>query len=247
MQKTKYLIHPIFSTGDEQRIKIKKIFKKTKSDFQNILIADFEKFGKCLVIDGIMQSCVNDHEIYDREILKLLRKGDRRLLILGGGDGYVAETAFKINPKLNIEVIEIDAEIVKNCVKSFDQKVFNDPRVKLRIGDALQYLQKLNKSKIKAGDKFDGIVCDFTGIPVEKKDKKKFEDFYKKIITPSSKILKEDGWIALLVGVSKLPDNYLDGVKILKNLTKKYFKKVSRSDVFIESYGEEDAFLFCKK
>lgn len=247
MKKSKYLIQPVFSTGEEQKIKIKKILKKTKSDFQNILIADFEKFGKCLVIDGIMQSCIDDHELYDREILKLLRKSDKKILILGGGDGYVAETALKINPNLNIEIIEIDAEIVKSCVKNLGQKVFNDPRVKLLVGDALQYLQKSNKSKIESDEKFDGIICDFTGIPVEKKDKKKFEDFYKKIITPSNKILKENGWMALLAGVSKVPDNYIDGANALKNLTKKYFKKVSRSAILIESYGEEDAFLFCKK
>ncbi len=106
-----YMVHPTFSTGETQRIKINRVLMKSRTEFQEVVIADTEEFGRCLVIDGIIQSCEREHEIYDREMLKLLGKKDRRLLILGGGDGDVAKMALKMNPKLDIEMIEIDGEV----------------------------------------------------------------------------------------------------------------------------------------
>ena len=36
-----------------------------------------------------------------------MSEDDKEILILGGGDGYVAETALKINPKLKISLKNI--------------------------------------------------------------------------------------------------------------------------------------------
>lgn len=235
-----YMIHPMFSTGGIQRIKINRIFKKTKSGSQEIVVADTEEFGRCLVIDGIIQSCESDHEIYDREMLKLL-ENDRRLLILGGGDGDIATMALKMNPELRIELVEIDQEVVKNCVEYMEQKVFDDPRVSLHIASGLAYLKNIGGSE---DVRFDGVVCDFTGIPVKEKERPDFEEFYEGVISLSKRALKKGGWMSLQAGDARTKDPYIDGAGVLEGMMKRYFKKVSRSERLIPSYGEEDAFLF---
>lgn len=242
--KENYLDLPIFSTGEKMRVKVNKILAKINSGFQEITIADSIEFGKCLILDGIMQCAEKDHEMYDREILKMLKKKDKEILILGGGDGYVAEMALKLNPNLKIKLIELDIEVIQGSKKYLNQKVFDNKQVQLFVGDALHYLRISNGEE---KNKFDGLICDFTGEPISKYEKKKFEIFYTEIIGLSKKVLKDGGWIAVQAGDSKTAKKYIDAVKTLKDLLEKHFKNVFRSDIFIPSYGEDDAFLFGKK
>ena len=235
---------PIFSTGGKMKLKVKKVLENTKSDFQDILIVDTEKYGKCLIIDGDMQCADSDHEAYDNEMLKLLKKEDRNLLILGGGDGYVAKTALKKNKKLKVTLIDLDAEVINTCKNSLNGRAFNNKRLKLCIGDAFYFLEATSKEdRIK----FDGIVCDLTDTPIGRKDKANFEKFYKTIILDSYKVLNPGGWISTQAGASKTNCNYIKANKIIKNILSKHFKEISQSDIFIPSYGEKWAFLFGRK
>lgn len=246
-KKAEYITIPIYCTGGKLKIKIKKHLAKIKSDFQELLFINTFDFGKYFLIDGITQTSDADHIFYDKEILKKLRKNDEYILVLGGGDGYVAETAMKINPKLNIRVIDLDMEVVKGCEKYLGQKVFKNKKVKLFIEDALHHLRVLiKKNKIK----IDGIIFDLTDEPIRKKDKDakaSFTRFYKELIDVSHGALKKDGWLSLQAGASKVIPKYNDAVASLEKLLKKKFRKVERTDIIIPSFGEKNAFLFAKK
>jgi spermidine synthase len=237
------LVIPIFSTNKEIKIKIKNIIGKTKSDFQDILFLDTDEFGRCLVIDGIMQTAEKDHDIYDKTILKNLSKKNKNILILGGGDGYVAEMALKINSDLKIKVVDLDIEVVKGCEKHLDQKIFKNKKVHLYIEDAFNYL----KNTAKHNGKFDGVICDLTDEPIRKKDQKNFSKFYEEIISLSRNVLTENGWISLQAGASKVTSGHIDAVSIIKNILEKDFKNVSQVDAMIPSFGEKNAFLYANK
>lgn len=243
ISKEEELVIPIFSTGEEMKIRVKNIVGKIKSDFQDILFLDTVDFGRCLIIDGIMQTAETDHEIYDKAILKSLNKKDERILILGGGDGYVAEMALKLNPDLKIKVIDLDIEVVKGCEKYLNQKIFKDKRARLYIEDAFNYL----KNTAKHNGKFDGIVCDLTDEPIRKKDQKNFSEFYEEIINLSKNILEKDGWMSLQAGASKVTPDHINAASIIRNLLEKDFKDVSRADKMIPSFGEKNAFLYGRK
>lgn len=243
----KEIIIPIYSTGKNMRLSVKRHISEIDSGFQQILFVDSFDFGKCLFIDGITQCSEKDHDLYDREILKMLGEEDKNILVLGGGDGYVAEMALKINSKVNVRVIDLDVEVVKNCEKYLDQKIFNNKQVKLYIEDALHHLRVLiKKNKIK----LDGIVFDLTDEPVRKKDKDakaSFVKFYKELIDISHKALGKGGWVSMQAGASKVIPKYNDAVATLSKLLKKKFKKVERTDIMIPSFGEKNAFLFGRK
>jgi len=247
LKSSKHLVIPIYSTGKNMKLAVKRHISEIDSGFQQILFVDSFDFGKCLFIDGITQCSEKDHELYDKEILRLLDKKDKNILVLGGGDGYVAEMALKINPNVNVRVIDLDVEVVKNCEKFLNQKIFKNRRVKLYIEDALHHLRVLiKKNKIK----LDGIVFDLTDEPVRKKDKdakKSFIKFYKELIDISHKALRENGWVSMQAGASKVIPKYNDAVTILEKLLKKKFKKVERTDIMIPSFGEKNAFLFGRK
>jgi len=80
---------PVYSTGECQKFYVEDVLLETESDFQKILVARITAFGRCLLLNDVMQCAEVDHHIYDKALLSPLRSKDRRILILGGGDGYV--------------------------------------------------------------------------------------------------------------------------------------------------------------
>lgn len=238
-----FLSLPIFCNGEQMKLEIKDILhrKETSTD-QKTIVVDSVDYGRCLIIDDVMQTAEFDHEIYDKEILKFLRKSDKNILILGGGDGYVAEMALKKNSALKVEVVDLDVEVVKCAEKYLDQKIFGDKRVKLFIGDAMHFL-KVTKQK------YDGIVCDLTDTPIgTKKEEKEFKKFFEKIISFSESKLKKGGWMSIQSGATSVTDGFVDESRIIEKILKgNNLKNISRSDIYIPSYGESCAFLFGEK
>ncbi|HEY0980088.1 MAG TPA: adenosylmethionine decarboxylase [Candidatus Paceibacterota bacterium] len=232
---------PVYSDGSEQLIHVTERVANITSGFQKIEIVDTDEFGRCMLIDGVMQTSEKDHQLYDEAVLKKLTKNDARLLILGGGDGYVAEAALEKNPNLAITIIDLDVEVVMSAKKHLGQKVFDHPNVTLFIGDALQYL-KTNK-----GEHFDGIISDLTDNPMvhlEDSYERDYTHFFEQVLMLSKKHLAPDGWIAIQGGTAVAMEKYLNTAAIVERLTTEHFSGVEREDILIPSFGEKNAFIF---
>lgn len=237
-----YLESPVYRTGKIVRTRVIKKLAERVSSFQKIVVADLKKFGKSLIIDGLVQTSEFDHDIYDKAILSKLKPTDRHILILGGGDGYVAEMALKINPDLKITIIDLDVEVVNACKKYLHQAIFSHPNVQLNIGDALSFLQTYHS---KGGEPVDGIVSDLTDNPIGVKGAKtKLKYFYEQIFTLSKKILKRDGWISVQAGASEVIPKYVDAASMIQTLIAKIFGNYERKDVSVPSFGEKNSFIF---
>lgn len=240
-----FLTSPIYKDGGKSQIKVNKKIAEIQSGFQDITVLDLEKFGKSLVIDGLVQTSEFDHEIYDKSLLKKLSEEDREILILGGGDGYVAETALKINPKLKITVVELDYEVVNYAKKFLGHKIFEHPNVTLVVGDALNYLAN---SKQVGNTLVDGVVCDLTDNPIgTKKSERSYRNFYEEILIGARHVIKEGGWISAQAGASQVIDKYLDSAKILQEMMEEHFVDIKRKDIMIPSFSEENCFLYGRK
>jgi len=240
-----YFISPIYATGRKEYIKVLKKVVDIKSSFQDIVVIDTAKYGRCMYIDNLIQTSTKDHQIYDKALLKKLVKKDQNLLILGGGDGYVAESALKLNPKVHITIVDLDQEVINVAKKHLGQKVFSHKNVKLVIGDAVAYM----KSLIDNGDaQFDGIISDLTDNPVGgRENRKEMTNFYKKVFSMSHKLLRENGWFSAQAGAAKVVKRYFNSVKLCSELMQKEFGDVERKDVMIPSFSERNSFLYARK
>lgn len=237
-----YLESPIFATGRVKRIGIVKELAAMTSAFQSIVVAELKKFGRSLVIDGLIQTSEYDHELYDKTMLSSLKKTDQQILILGGGDGYIAEKALKMYPNLKITIVDLDVSVVDVVKKYLNQKVFSHPNVKLVIGNALQYLKAHNKQ-----DPVDGIVLDLTDSPIGTKGaRKKLEAFYTEIFILAKDVLKPSGWISAQSGASKVTGKHVDSAKLIGSKMKSIFHNAQRRDVLIPSFGEKNSFMYAK-
>ena len=236
-----YLESPIYKNGKTIRTKVVKKLYEINSAFQNIVVADLRKFGRSLIIDGLVQTSESDHEVYDKSLLALLKPTDKHILILGGGDGYVAEMALKINPNLKIDVIDLDAEVINVSKKYLEQTIFSNPNVHVNIGDALTYL---NTYYERGGDTVDGIISDLTDNPIGGKGARtKLKKFYNEAFVLSKKLLKSNGWIIAQAGASSVIPKYINAANLIQELLKRIFGNYNRKDVLIPSFGEENAFV----
>ncbi len=68
------------------------------TEFQKIEIVDTFNFGRCLILDGKIQSTEMDEYIYHEALVHpamILHPAPRRVLIIGGGEGAVIREVLK--------------------------------------------------------------------------------------------------------------------------------------------------------
>ena len=102
--------------GLNQEIKIKNRLINKKSNFQKIEIFDTLTYGRVLALDGVIQVTEKDEYAYSEMLvhpaMQALAKKAKKILIIGGGDGAVAEEVLKYNYVRKIDLVDIDKEVV---------------------------------------------------------------------------------------------------------------------------------------
>ncbi len=130
--------------------------------FQNLMILETDRFGRVLVLDGIVQLTEEDEGIYHEWLghwpLYALPHRGREVLIIGGGDGGVAREVLKHPYLSGVTMVEIDQEVVELCrryLPSVSAGIFDDPRFKLIIGDGAEFVRSAQRA-------YDVIIIDST-------------------------------------------------------------------------------------
>ena len=132
-----------------------------RSPYQRIRLFEGEGMAAVYLNDTIQMEGQEDH--YHNEImvgipLSVVRD-PRRVLLLGGGFGMSARLALRFAAVEAVQVVEVDAEVVRfsqtsRAMRKLNGKSLFDPRVCVHIGDAFDF----------PGGDFDLIVfdCDIT-------------------------------------------------------------------------------------
>lgn len=151
-----------------------------QTDFQHIEVYQSDFFGKILVLDGIIQLTELDNMGYHEMIVHVPAlaiagargSGPKRVLIVGGGDGGSLQQALRYPSVEEAVVCELDRRVVEVSREHFDffGDPWADPRAKLVVQDAFQYLQEQQGS-------FDVIISDTTD-PIGMAERLFSEDFY---------------------------------------------------------------------
>lgn len=143
--------------GYSQSYQIEEVLHHAKSKYQEILVFRSKSFGNVLVLDGIVQCSERDEFAYQEMIAHLplnCHSNPKKVLVVGGGDGGVVREVLKHNVQ-SVVLCEIDEEVVEVSKKYLTEmsKSFGDPRLKVFIGDGVQFM-KQNKGE------FDVIITD---------------------------------------------------------------------------------------
>lgn len=236
---------PVYKDGTNREISVHKKIVEIKSAFQKIMVLDLEKFGRTMLIDGITQLSTSDVDVYNKAITAKLRSSDKNILILGGGDGYVAREILSKNPEAAVTMVELDQEVVFCASEYFGMReFFKDQRLNLVISDAQQFL----KVAVENGHKYEGIIFDLTDEPIGGgKALAAQRKFFGSLLEESIRVLSPNGWIASQAGVPLVKPPRVSVYSMLKELFESNLKTVTELKVNIPSFCDDNVFLFGEK
>ena len=172
--------------GLYQEIEIKKMIIKKRSKYQKIEIFDTFTYGRVLALDGIVQITEKDESAYSEMLvhpaMQSLSKSAKRVLIVGGGDGAVAEEVLKYTYIKKIDLVDIDKEVVELSRKYF-KKINNSSLINKKLNifyeDAFNFID--NSESL-----YDLVIADRPD-PIGAAKSLYKSNFYKKIRNIMSK------------------------------------------------------------
>ncbi len=129
--------------------------------FQELAILDTLQFGKMLVLDGMVQTTVQDEFVYHEMISHVplvTHPNPEKVLVIGGGDGGTIKQIIKHPEVTRAVLVEIDEEVVNTCreyLPEISGGALEDPRVEVIITDGLEYVKSCR-------EEFDVILVDST-------------------------------------------------------------------------------------
>ncbi|MGQ9800823.1 MAG: methyltransferase domain-containing protein [Candidatus Saccharicenans sp.] len=137
---------------------LKRVLVDYQSPFQRIQIIEVDSLGKCLIIDGRIQSAEKDEFIYHEALVHpplLLHPHPRKVLVLGVGEGATIRELAKYD-HLKITGVDIDAEMIdfsRKYLQEWHQGAFNHPHFQLVLQDGWDFIQQTEEA-------FDVIILD---------------------------------------------------------------------------------------
>ncbi|KAJ8753005.1 hypothetical protein K2173_008740 [Erythroxylum novogranatense] len=157
-RKKVYFNNPMWP-GEAHSLDVKEIIYKGKSEYQEILVFESSAYGKVLVLDGIVQLTESDECAYQEMIAHLPLcsiPSPKSVLVVGGGDGGVLREISRHSSVEHIDICEIDSMVIDVSKKYFPELAvgFTDRRVKLHVGDAVEFL------RLAPEGKYDAIIVD---------------------------------------------------------------------------------------
>lgn len=179
---------------------IRMIHYASQTKYQRMEIMDSGSYGRCLVLDGKMQSSITDEFIYHEALVHpalLCHPDPKRVFIVGGGEGATLREVLRHKSVEYCMMVDIDQEVVeksKEMLPEWHQGAFDDPRTDLRFMDARKYLEETT-------DTYDAIIIDISE-PVEEGPAyllftREFYEIVKERLSP-------DGVISLQAGTTAL-------------------------------------------
>jgi spermidine synthase len=228
-----------FTPHERHSHQIKKYLVKKKTAFQSAILADTYSFGRCLILDGEMQSAQLDEFIYHESLVHpslLLHPNPREVLVLGGGEGATVREILKHKTVRRATMVDIDGEVVDFCIKylkPWHQGALKARRTRLIIGDAKTFVET-------TPEKFDIILSDLPS-PIEAGPACLLYtvEFYKVL----KKRLAPGGIFALQAGSGNLLQIELH--QTLAGTLRKVFKRVYPYYAHVPSFDVPWAFLMC--
>ena len=178
--------------GTEYRI-VKVLFD-SDTPHQRLIVVDSERFGRLVALDGATQVTTADEFVYHEMLshVPILAHGAvERVLIIGGGDGGMAEEVLKHKGVGRLVMVEIDPGVIdfaKAHLSELHNGCFEDPRLSLVITDGKDYVGA-------STERFDLIIVDSTD-PVGPGEVLFTRSFYsdcKKLLNPRGILVTQNG------------------------------------------------------
>lgn len=205
------------------------------TELQDIIIEKYTDDLR-LILDGDLQFSFKEDTLYTSAMTKipmgcLWKKREIKVLILWGGDGFIADTLRNYPNITSIDLCELDRWMIELCstnadITSFNHGVFSDPKVRIHIEDALVYVKK------NLSQQYDLIIADFPDAHSRELAKLYAKEFYEDI----SRLLTPEGVFVTLGTEVRYTKKCFEC--IIKTLNTVFPYSYQYSVLMPETYGE---------
>ena len=221
--------------------RIKQVIYSGKTPYQSVEFAELGPWGRCLILDGKIQSSEWDEAIYHQSLVHpsmIAHPGPRSVFIAGGGEGATLREVLAHDSVERAVMVDLDKDVVELCrryLPSFHQGSFDDPRVELLFTDAMKYLEGCD-------ERFDVMILDLPepieGGPAYLLSTREFYELVRDR-------LAEDGTVSLQAGASTWGNHHCFTAVV--NTLKKVFPLVFPYEVCVPSYCGMWGFAYASK
>lgn len=215
---------------------------EAQTKFQHVEVMETASYGKCLVLDGRIQSSLADEFIYHEALvhpgLLAVETPPRTALVIGGGEGATLREILKYPSITRAVMVDIDAEVVELCrrhLPEMHQGAFEDPRTVVLHEDARAYLER-------TGERFDLIISDLVE-PLEAGPACLLytREFYRTLherLTPTGAFTMQAGW-------TKVGD--ISFFSVINKTLREVFPVVAGFQTFVSCFGVPWGFIVATK
>jgi len=213
-----------------------------QTKFQQVEIMETASYGKCLVLDGRIQSSQADEFIYHEALVHpgmlATETSPERALVIGGGEGATLREILRYPSITHAVMVDIDGEVVELCrlhLPEMHRGAFDDRRTELRHEDARAYLERSSES-------FDFICIDLVE-PLEEGPACML--FTKEFYTLVRDRLTPGGSMTMQAGMTKVGE--LPFFSAINRTLREVFPVVAGYQTFISCFGTPWGFILASK
>ena len=123
------------------------LVERRKTPFQVLEVYETPELGRIFRLDGANMTSDRDEFFYHENLIHpaaVAHAGPKRALVIGGGDGGSSEELLKHSTLEGVHMAELDPEVIEVSKAQFPKVhrgVFDNPRLKVTVGDGLAYLR----------------------------------------------------------------------------------------------------------
>lgn len=139
---------------------VKETLVRKQTKYQDLAIVDTYALGRMLLLDGIVQTTINDEFVYHEMITHIplfTHPNPKKVLVVGGGDGGAIREILKHKSVEKAVLCEIDEDVIIECKKYLPEISceLENNRCEIYIGDGIKYVHEHK-------NEFDIIIVDST-------------------------------------------------------------------------------------
>jgi len=123
------------------------LVERRRTPFQLLEVYETPELGRIFRLDGFNMTSERDEFFYHENLVHpaaVAHPGPRRALVIGGGDGGSSEELLKHSTLEVVHMAELDPVVIEVAKEQFGKVhrgAFDDPRLKVTVGDGLEYLR----------------------------------------------------------------------------------------------------------
>jgi spermidine synthase len=132
-----------------------------RTKYQHLELLESPELGRTLRLDGQFMTAEAEEFFYHEAMahpVAIAHPAPRRVLVIGGGDGGLAEELLKHPSVQELTLVELDGEVVdtaRSWLQNIHRGSLDDPRVTVRIEDGAAFIANTTQ-------RFDMVLLDLT-------------------------------------------------------------------------------------